>query len=204
MAISTEDIKKLRESTGAGILDCRKALESADGDFNKALDFLREKGLAKAAKRASRNASEGVVELYNHGNGRVGVMVEVNVETDFVGRSESFRALAHELALQIAATSPEYILEGDIPQEVLDKEVQIATAKAREDGKPDAIIPKIVEGTLEKFKNEVVLMRQPYIRNEEITIQQLVNEKVVALGENIVVRRFARWALGETTAETEE
>ena len=204
MAISTEDIKKLRESTGAGILDCRKALESAEGDFSKALDFLREKGLAKAAKRASRNASEGVVELYNHGNGRVGVMVEVNVETDFVGRSESFRALAHELALQIAATSPEYILEADIPQEVLDKEVQIATAKAREDGKPEAIIPRIVEGTLEKFKNEVVLMRQPYIRNEEITIQQLVNEKVVALGENIVVRRFARWALGETTAETEE
>ena len=204
MAISTEDIKKLRESTGAGILDCRKALESADGDFNKALDFLREKGLAKAAKRASRNASEGVVELYNHGNGRVGVMVEVNVETDFVGRSEAFRELAHEIALQIAASSPEYIREEDIPQEVLDKEVQIATAKAREDGKPDAIIPRIVEGTLEKFKNEVVLMRQPYIRNEDITIQQLINEKVVALGENIVVRRFARWALGETTAEDED
>lgn len=204
MAISTEDIKKLRESTGAGILDCRKALESADGDFNKALDFLREKGLAKAAKRASRNASEGVVELYNHGNGRVGVMVEVNVETDFVGRSEAFRELAHEIALQIAASSPEYIREEDIPQDVLDKEVQIATAKAREDGKPDAIIPRIVEGTLEKFKNEVVLMRQPYIRNEDITIQQLINEKVVALGENIVVRRFARWALGETTAEDEE
>lgn len=203
MAISTEDIKKLRESTGAGILDCRKALESAEGDFNKALDFLREKGLAKAAKRASRNASEGVVELYNHGNGRVGVMVEVNVETDFVGRSESFRELAHELALQIAATSPLYIKEEDIPQDVLDKEVQIATAKAREDGKPEAILPKIVEGTLEKFKNEVVLMRQPYIRNEDITIQQLINEKVVALGESIVVRRFERWALGETTSEEE-
>jgi elongation factor Ts len=201
MAISTEDIKKLRESTGAGILDCRKALESADGDFHKALDFLREKGLATAAKRASRNASEGVVELYNHGNGRVGVMVEVNVETDFVGRSESFRELAHELALQIAATSPEYILEADIPQDVLDKEAQIATAKAREDGKPEAIIPRIVDGTIEKFKNEMVLMRQPYIRNEEITIQQLINEKVVSLGENIVVRRFARWALGETTTE---
>ncbi len=203
MAISTEDIKKLRESTGAGILDCRKALESADGDLNKALDFLREKGLAKAAKRASRNASEGVVELYNHGNGRVGVMVEVNVETDFVGRSEAFRELAHEIALQIAASSPEYIREEDIPQEVLDKEAQIATAKAREDGKPEAILPRIVEGTLEKFKNEVVLMRQPYIRNEDITIQQLINEKVVALGENIVVRRFARWALGETTSEEE-
>jgi elongation factor Ts len=201
MAISTEDIKKLRESTGAGILDCRKALESADGDLNKALDFLREKGLAKAAKRSSRNASEGVVELYNHGNGRVGVMVEVNVETDFVGRSESFRELAHELALQIAATSPLYIKEEDIPQEVLEKEAQIAAAKAREDGKPEAILPKIVEGTLEKFKNEVVLMRQPYIRNEDITIQQLINEKVVALGESVVVRRFARWALGETTSE---
>ncbi len=203
MAISTEDIKKLRESTGAGILDCRKALESADGDLNKALDFLREKGLAKAAKRASRNASEGVVELYNHGNGRVGVMVEVNVETDFVGRSEAFRELAHEIALQIAASSPEYIREEDIPQEVLDKEAQIAAAKAREDGKPEAIHPRIVEGTLEKFKNEVVLMRQPYIRNEDITIQQLINEKVVVLGENIVVRRFARWALGETTSEEE-
>lgn len=203
MAISTEDIKKLRESTGAGILDCRTALENADGDFNKALDFLREKGLAKAAKRASRKASEGVVELYNHGNGRVGVMVEVNVETDFVGRSEAFRELAHELALQIAATSPLYIKEEDIPQEVIDKEIQIASAKAREDGKPDAIIPKIVEGTIEKFKNEVVLMRQPYIRNEEISIQKLINEKVVALGESIVVRRFARWALGETTSEEE-
>jgi len=203
MAIPTEDIKKLRESTGAGILDCRKALESADGDLNKALDFLREKGLAKAAKRATRNASEGVVELYNHGNGRVGVMVEVNVETDFVGRSVAFRELAHEIALQIAATSPEYIREEDIPQEVLDKEAQIATAKAREDGKPEAIHQRIVDGTLEKFKNEVVLMRQPYIRNEEITIQQLINEKVVVLGENIVVRRFARWALGETTSEDE-
>jgi len=204
MAISTEDIKKLRESTGAGILDCRKALEDAGGDLNKALDFLREKGLAKAAKRSSRNASEGVVELYTHGNGRVGVMVEVNVETDFVGRSPVFRELAHELALQIAASSPEYIKEEDIPQSVLDKEVQIAKAKAKEDGKPEAIIPKIVDGTLEKFKNEVVLLRQPYIRNEEITIQQLINEKVVALGENIVIRRFARWALGETTSDEEE
>ncbi len=203
MAISVDDIKKLREQTGAGILDCRKALENADGNFEKALDFLREKGLAKAAKRASRSASEGVVELYNHGNGRVGVMVEVNVETDFVGRSEKFRDLAHELALQIAATSPEYVSEEDIPQEVLEKEAQIAAAKAKEDGKPEAIIPRIVEGTIEKFKNEVVLLRQPYIRNEEITVQQLINENVVALGENVIVRRFARWALGETTAEEE-
>jgi elongation factor Ts len=203
MKISTEDIKKLREATGAGILDCRKALESAEGDFEKALDFLREKGLAKAAKRASRNASEGVVEIYSHGGGRLGVMVEVNVETDFVGRSEAFRELAHELALQIAATSPLYIREEDIPQEVLEKEEHYAAAKAREDGKPEAIIPRIVSGAMEKYKNEVVLLRQPYIRNEEITVQDLINEKVVALGENIVVRRFARYALGETTAEEE-
>jgi elongation factor Ts len=204
MAISTEDIKKLRELTGAGILDCRNTLEQAGGDFNKALDLLREKGLAKAAKRSSRNASEGMVELYSHGNGRVGVMVEVNVETDFVGRSAAFRELAHELALQIAATSPQYIKEEDIPQSVLDKEMQIARAKAKEDGKPEAIIPKIVEGTIEKFKNETVLLRQPYIRNEDITVSQLINEKVVALGENVVVRRFARWALGETTSEEVE
>ena len=204
MKVSTEDIKKLRESTGAGILDCRKALEESQGDFDKALDVLRERGLAKAAKRSSRNASEGVVELYSHGNGRVGVMVEVNVETDFVGRSPAFRELAHELALQIAATSPEYIKEEDIPQAVLQKEKQIALAKAIEDGKPVAIHARIVEGTIEKFKNEMVLLRQPYIRNEEITVQQLINEKVVALGENVVVRRFARYALGETTSEMEE
>ena len=203
MAISTEDIKELREQTGAGILDCRKALVEADGDVNAALEFLREKGLAKAAKRSSRTASEGVVELYSHGNGRVGVMVEVNVETDFVGRSAAFRELAHELALQIAATSPAYIREEDIPADVLEKEGQKAADKAKEDGKPDTIIPRIVEGTLEKFKNEMVLLRQPYIRNEEITVQQLINEKVVALGENVVVRRFARWALGETTSEEE-
>ncbi|PKO17799.1 MAG: translation elongation factor Ts [Chloroflexi bacterium HGW-Chloroflexi-10] len=201
MEISTEDIKKLRASTGAGILACRKALEDAEGDYSKAMDFLREKGLAQAAKRADRNASEGVVEMYSHGNGRVGVMVEVNVETDFVGRSEAFRALAHELALQIAATSPRFVKEEDIPQEVLDKEAHFAAVKAREDGKPESIHQRIIDGTLEKFKNEFVLMRQPYIRNEEITIQQLINEKVVALGENIVVRRFARWALGETTSE---
>jgi elongation factor Ts len=131
-------------------------------------------------------------------------MVEVNVETDFVGRSPAFRELAHELALQIAATSPDFIREEDIPEAVLEKEKQIAMAKAKEEGKPEAIIPRIVDGTIEKFKNETVLLRQPYIRNEEITIQQLINEKVVALGENVVVRRFARWALGETTAEEEE
>jgi elongation factor Ts len=203
MAIPTEMIKQLREATGAGILDCRKALEQANGDMKAAMDFLREKGLAMAQKRASRQASEGVVELYSHGNGRVGVMVEVNCETDFVGRAEAFRNLAHELALQIAASAPLYIREEDVPEEILEHEKHIATVKAREEGKPDAIIPRIVDGSLNKYKDEVVLMRQPYIRDESITVLQLINQNIAALGENVVVRRFARWALGESTAENE-
>ncbi len=199
MEITTEMIKTLRETTGAGILDCRKALEESNGDMKAAMEFLREKGLATAAKRSSRNASEGTVELYSHGNGRVGVMVEVNCETDFVARSDAFRTLAHELALQIAATSPEFILESDIPEEVIQREIKIATAKAKEDGKPEAIIPKIVEGSVKKYKDEFVLMNQSYIRDESINIQELINQNVAALGENIIIRRFARWALGETT-----
>lgn len=199
--ITTEMIKKLREATSAGILDCRKALEASDGDFDKALDFLREKGLATAAKRASRQASEGVIDVYSHGSGRVTVMVEVNSETDFVGRSDKFREFAHEIALQIAATSPAYIREEDVPQSVLDHEAEIATAKAREEGKKDAIIPKIVEGAVSKWKDEFVLMRQRYIRDDSKTILDLMNETIVSTGENIVIRRFARWALGETTSE---
>jgi len=201
MAITTEMIKKLREATGAGVMDCRKALETADGDFDKALDFLRQKGLEAAAKRSGRQASEGVVELYSHGNGRVGVMVELNSETDFVGRSESFRTLAHELALQIAAGSPRWIREEEIPGEVIEHEKQKYTAQAQEEGKPEAVIPRIVEGYLTKFMDEHVLLRQPYIRDETMTVQQLVNQTVVSLGENVVIRRFARWELGETTAE---
>ncbi len=197
MAITTEMIKQLRETTGAGILDCRKALEQANGDIDKAINFLREKGLALAAKRADRTASDGVIELYSHGNGRVGVMVEINCETDFVSRSEAFRKFAHEVALQIAASSPLYIREEEIPADVIERETQIATARAREDGKPEAILPRIVEGYLNKFKDETVLMRQAYIRDESIKIQELFNQTLVALGENIVIRRFQRWQLGE-------
>jgi elongation factor Ts len=204
MAITTEMIKTLRESTGAGFLDCRKALEQSDGDMAKALDFLREKGLATATKRSGRQASEGVLELYTHGNGRVGVMVEVNCESDFVGRSDSFRELAHEIALQIAATSPDYITEADVPASVIEHETMIATAKAKEEGKPEGVIPRIVDGSLKKFKDEFVLMNQPYIRDETITVQELMNQKIAAIGENIIVRRFERWSLGETTAEKEE
>jgi elongation factor Ts len=201
MAISTESIKKLRESTGAGMLECKKALEAAEGDYKKAVDILREKGLAQAAKRADRKASEGVVELYTHGNGRVGVMVEVNSETDFVGRSEQFRTFAHEIALQIAASAPQYISEEDIPAAVLEHESEIATAKAREEGKPEAVLPRIVEGSLKKFKDETVLLRQVYIRDESLTVQKLLDDVVVSLKEKIVIRRFVRWSLGESTED---
>jgi elongation factor Ts len=201
MAITTEQIKELREATGAGILDCRKALEQADGDYKKALDFLREKGLAQAAKRADRVASEGFLELYSHGNGRVGVMVEVNTETDFVARSKPFHDFAHELALQIAAAAPIYISEDDIPEEVLEQERQEARTLGVSAGKPEAVIDRIVQGRLEKFKDEVCLLRQPYIRDDEITIEKLLHQYIGSIGENIVIRRFVRWEVGESTAD---
>lgn len=197
MEITTEMIKELRAATGAGVLDCRKALTEANGDFQKAVENLREKGLATAAKRADRQASEGVIELYSHGGGRVGVMVEVNCETDFVARSEAFRTLAHEIALQIAAAAPRYIKDEDIPAEVLEQEAEIARKRALEEGKPQAVLERIVQGRLEKFKDEVVLLRQPYIRDENLTIQQLLMQNIAAIGENIVIRRFQRWELGE-------
>jgi elongation factor Ts len=201
MAITTEMIKKLREATSAGILDCRKALEQSNGDFDKAVDFLREKGLATVAKRAGRVAADGMVELYSHGNVRVGVMVELNCETDFVGRSEPFRNLAHELALQVAASAPRFIRDEDIPADVLEHEKQIATARAREEGKPEAILPRIVEGYMTKFLDETVLLRQVYIRDDSLTIQKLVNQVVASLGENVIIRRFVRWELGEASGE---
>lgn len=197
MAITTEQIKELREATGAGILDCRKALESAEGDFHKAVDYLREKGLAKAAKRSDREASEGILELYSHGNGRVGVMVEVNCETDFVARSEAFRKLAHEVALQIAAAAPHYVKVEDVPLEVLEHEREIARARARDEGKPEPVIERIVSGRIEKFYDEVCLLRQPYIRDEQSTIENLLHQNIAAIGENIVIRRFVRWEVGE-------
>jgi elongation factor Ts len=198
MEITIEMIKELREATGVGILDCRKALTEANGDFDKAVDYLREKGIATAAKRADREASQGTIELYSHGGGRVGVMVEVNCETDFVALGEDFRGLAHEIALQIAAAAPQYVKEEDIPEEVLEHEREIARARAKEEGKPEQIWDKIIQGRLEKFKDEVVLLRQAYIRDEDQTIEKLVLETVGKTGENIVVRRFHRWELGES------
>ena len=200
MTIIIEQVKALREETGAGVLDCRKALEAADGDFNKAVEILREKGLAKAARRADREALEGTLELYTHGNGRVGVMVEVNCETDFVARSETFRTFAHEIALQIAAAAPRYIRSEDIPEEVLEQERQKARSYALGEGKPEAVIDRIVAGRLEKFMDEVCLMRQPYIRDDSIVVEKLLYQNIASLGENIVIRRFVRWEVGDSTA----
>jgi len=200
MAITTEQIKKLREATGAGILDCRKALEDAGGDFDKALEFLREKGLATVLKRGERETLEGAVELYSHGGGRVGVMVEVNCETDFVSRSQAFRTFAHEVALQIAASSPHYMKAEDVPAQVLDEQRSQEMARARAEGKSGEEAEKAVESRMEKYLEEVCLLRQPYIRDETITVEKLLLQNIAAIGENVVIRRFARWELGENTA----
>ena len=201
MQITAQMVKELRAATNAGILDCRKALTESNGDFNKAVDWLREKGMATAAKRSDRESSNGVVELYSHGGGRVGVMVEVNCETDFVARAENFRNFAHEVALQIAATAPRYISESEIPADVLEHEAAIAKKRVIEEGKPEAVADKIVEGRLNKFRDEVCLLRQAYIRDEQVTIEKLLHSIIASTGENIIIRRFHRWELGESTTE---
>lgn len=198
MEISVELIKKLREATGSGILDVKEALTESDGDFDKAVDYLRQKGLAKAAKRSDRDASEGTIELYSHGNGRVGVMVEVNCETDFVARSEEFLDFAHEIALQIAAASPRWVESEQVPEDVIEREKDIARKRYQEEGKPDNIIDRILEGMVEKFYKENCLLDQAYIRDEDLTIQELLHDQIASIGENIVIRRFERWERGES------
>ena len=203
MEITAEMIKELRAATNAGVLDCRKALTESNGDFQKAIDWLREKGMATAAKRADRVASNGLVELYSHGGGRVGVMIEVNCETDFVARSDAFRSFAHELALQVAAAAPKYISEKDIPEDILSHEADIAQKRAVEEGKPAAVAEKIVEGRLNKFKDETCLLRQTYIRDDTVTVEKLLHQTIASTGENVIIRRFARWELGEESGPQE-
>ncbi len=197
MEITAAQVKELRESTGAGVLDCRKALQAHDGDFNKAVAFLREKGLTAAAKKVGRDAKDGLVELYSHGGGRVGVMVEVNCETDFVARTEQFRTFAHDLALHIAATNPRYMDVTDVPADVLESEKSIARNRALQEGKPEKILDKIVDGRIEKFYQEVCLLKQPFVKDESVTITDLLKATISLIGENIIIRRFARWELGE-------
>jgi elongation factor Ts len=203
MNTTIEVIKQLREETGAGVMECRKALEQGNLDFDKALDYLRESAAIKAGKQADREALEGKIELYSHNNGRIGVMVEINTETEFASRSEVFSNFAHEIALQITSTSPLYVRDEHIPQTVLDELTQAAVEKARAGGKPEKIIEQIVAGTLEKYKKEHVLLHQLYVRDETITVADLLNRAIGQIGENIVIRRFTRWEICPEAEEAE-
>ena len=198
MAVSTSKIKELREKTGVGIMDCKTALKECDGDINKAIDYLRKKGIATAKKRGSRTTSQGQVMSYIHAGGKIGVLVEVNCETDFTGKNEDFAIFVKDLAIQIAATSPAAIDRESIPQDILEKEREIYATQAKESGKPEKVIEKIVEGKLKKFFAEACLLEQPFVKNPDITIQDLMNEMIAKTGENIVMRRFVRFQLGES------
>lgn len=195
--ITSEMVKALREKTGAGMMDCKKALEETQGDMEKATEWLRKKGLAAAAKKAGRIAAEGIVDSYIHGGGRIGVLVEVNCETDFVARTPEFRELVHEVAMQIAASNPKYIAREDVPGEVIEKEKEILRAQLAGEKKPAHVLDKIVEGRLEKFYKDFCLLEQPYIRDPNRTVRELIMEKTAKIGEKISVRRFVRYEMGE-------
>ena len=197
MAVTADQVKELRERTGAGMMECKKARQEAQGDFDKAVEVLRKSGIARAASRSGRAASEGVVEAYIHPGNRVGVLIEVNCETDFVARTEGFQTLVKDPAMQIAAAAPQYVRREEVPAPVAEKELEIARAQAREQKKPEPIIEKIAAGKVEKFYKEVVLMEQPFVKDDKKTIQEVVTEAVAKIGENIQVRRFARFVLGE-------
>lgn len=197
MEITTAMVKELRQETGAGVLDCRKTLENCDGDFEAAVTSLREKGLAAAAKREDRQASEGRVEIYAHPGNRVAVMLELNCETDFVARTDDFEALAHDLVLHIAFAAPRYLTRKDVPTEVIERERADYRSQALEEGKPEHIVDRIVDGKLDKFYNQVCLMEQPFVKDEDKTIKDLIDDVLAKLGEKIVLRRFVRYELGE-------
>lgn len=197
MTISTSIIKELREKTGVGIMDCKAALLECDGDISKAIDHLRKKGIATAKKRGGRATSQGQVQSYIHAGGKIGVLVEVNCETDFTGKTEDFTSFVKNIAIQVAATNPVAIDRERVPEDVLEKEKEIYASQAKASGKPEKIIEKIVEGKLKKFFSEECLLEQPFVKNPDITIQNLLNELIAKTGENIVVRRFVRFQLGE-------
>jgi elongation factor Ts len=198
LEITVAMVRELRQATGAGVLDCRKALEASAGDLKSAAAALREKGLAAAAKRAGRQASDGRVEAYVHPGNRVAVLLELNCETDFVARTDDFMTLAHDLALHIAFAAPRYLTREDVPGEVVERERAKYRAQALEEGKPERIVDRIIEGRLEKFYQQVSLMEQPFVRDEEKTIQELITDAIAKLGENIIMRRFVRYQLGES------
>lgn len=202
-AVTTGMIKEVREISGAGMLDCKKALVEADGNVEKAIELLREKGLAKAAKKAGRIASEGIVTSYIHG-GRIGVLVEINSETDFVAKNEEFQAFAKDIAMQIAASNPLYVSREEIPAEAIEKEKEVLTKQALNEGKPEKIVERMVEGRISKYYKEVCLLEQPFIKDPDTDVQTLLNSKIAKIGENLSIRRFARYEVGEGLEKKEE
>ena len=201
---TANDVKTLRERTGAGMMDCKNALVECDGDMDKAIDYLREKGIAKAAKNAGRIAAEGIVDSYIHMGGRVGVLLEVNCETDFVANGEMFRTLVHDIALQIAAANPQYVCKEEVPEEVIEKEKNILRAQALEEGKPEKIVDKMVEGRIKTFYEDNCLLNQKYVKDTSKTIEQVIIEATAQIGEKISVRRFVRYEMGEGLQKKEE
>ncbi len=197
--ISASQVKELRTATGAGVLDCKKALQEVGGDMDKAIEALRTKGLAEAQKKAGRSTNEGLIDSYIHLNGKIGVLIEVNCETDFVARTDEFSELAHDLCMQIAAADPSYIDREQVPEDIVDQERHILMEQAKGEGKPEEIAQKIVEGRMEKFFSQICLMDQAFIKDPDRTVEEVVNEYVATLGENIRVSRFTRFALGEDT-----
>lgn len=197
-------VKQLRERTGAGMMDCKKALTEVNGDLEKAIDLLREKGLAAAAKKEGRIAAEGIVESYIHGAGRIGVLLEVNCETDFVAQTDDFKLFVRDIALQIAAARPEYLVKEEVPEEIVQHEKDVLKAQALNEGKPEKVIEKMVEGRIAKFYKEVCLMEQEFVKDPEKTIRDLVLEKTSKIGERIVIRRFTRYELGEGIEKRQE
>jgi elongation factor Ts len=198
MEITAGQVKTLREKTGVGLMDCKEALKVSNGDMDKAVDYLREKGLAKAQKRVGRAATEGTISVYIHMGGKIATMVEVNCETDFVAKTDQFQAFAKEVAMQVTAANPTYVKREDVPEEVKEKEKEIYRKQAKESGKPDKILDKIAEGKLEKFYSDMCLMEQQYIKDPNRTIKDLLDDLISKMGENILVRRFVRFQLGET------
>ena len=197
-------VKELRERTGAGMMDCKKALAATEGDMDKAIDFLREKGLAAAAKKAGRIAAEGLVESYIHGGGRIGVLVEVNCETDFVAKTDAFKSLVKDIAMHIAAANPSYLRREEVPAAELEHEKMVLSEQARNEGKPEKIIEKMVTGRIEKYYKEVCLPEQPFVKDPDKTISDLITESIAKIGENIAIRRFTRYQLGEGIEKKQE
>lgn len=197
MAITAAQVKELREATGVGMMECKKALTETNGDFEKAMEWLRKKGIASAEKKAGRVAAEGVVESYIHMGGKIGVMIEVNCETDFVAKTPEFKAFVRDIAMHIAAANPQYLNRDEVPSEILDKEREILRAQALNEGKPEKIVDRMVEGRVEKYYKEHCLVDQQFVKNPDLTITQYVNERIQQTGENIKIRRFVRYEMGE-------